>query len=56
MGTLDDGLFALIACHLEVGFDRIVTAEQVALAKEMKFQVSPSPRAVLCCLVSRMWE
>ena len=53
---MDDGLFALTACHLEVEFDRIVTAEHVALAKEMEFQVSPSPRAVLCCVVSRMRE
>jgi 2-haloacid dehalogenase len=33
ISNVDDGLFALTACHLEVEFDWIITAEQVGTYK-----------------------
>ena len=36
ISNVDDGLFALTACHLEVEFDWIITAEQVGTYKPSK--------------------
>ncbi len=59
VSNVDDGLFALTACHLEVEFDWIITAEQAGTYKPSpnNFEVAPCrgsvSRRVGCCTPPR---